>query len=1104
MWVLGFATLLSQSTLLADVTGTILGLVRDASGAVVPGVRIAATNVDTNLVTEAAADAVGQYRILALPVGKYKVQATFSGFQTFVATGIVLEVNQQRRVDIVLQPGATEQSITVNADPVQVETTSTQLGLVIEEKKILELPLNGRSYLDLLSLQPGVAPQSTRGEGPGTVSVNGQRENSNGFLVNGGDVSGVGNFEAQIQPNLDAIQEFRVITNSFDAEYGRFSGAITNAITKSGSNSIHGSVFEFLRNDKMDARGFFDSDKGALKRNQFGYAVGGPAIKDKLFWFTDYQGTRLVNGGTASEIQVPSLAERQGNIGVQNLTGNVNGAYWAQVLSTRLGRTVRDGEPYASVFPGGIIPQNAWSPAAKGTAQFIPEPTRGDNIYASAAASTTNSDNLLGQHVDLVNRLTGNWSFYYFYDGTSIVDPYAGGSFPGFASDQSTKRHQAVVSNTKILGPTAVNEFRINFVRIRVDTVPKEANIPSLESMGFVTGEGTLGINNSGPAGLAGIPSIALNNFSFGSVSPSISAQNTYQITDGFSKIKGRHTFKFGADFRYYQMNQRNSGAPVGSFNFNGSETGYDIADYLLGAPNGYTQASLQILDSRSKYGGAYVQDSINVAPHLTINVGLRWEFSQPWYDTQDKIVALVPGQQSVMYPTAPTGLVYPGDHGVARTLAPTRYNNLAPRLGIAYSPGATGGFAGKLFGGPGKTSIRLGAGIFYTAIQDQTLYWILGTAPFGEYWGSSAPPLLEEPFRTRSTGESQGQPFPFTPPVPGSEAARHFDFSPYLPLVSTLGYATDNDLPYGIDYNLTIQREIRGKMVASIGYVGTLGRKLIAIQEANPGSPSLCLSLRGSAVMPDTPQCGPYMEDTTFTRADGSLVQGTRSPFGHAFGTTYYEGNWANSDYNSLQASLERRAGDSFLLFAYTFSKAMDNASFFNNRMNFANHSLSRSLSNFDGTHNFVASYSYMIPFDRMFGAAPKALVRGWSVAGITRFATGIPVFVYESDDRSLTGTSGLDRPDFVGPLNIVADPRGPEHRWFTGRRLHAGAAGTVRHRQPALLPWPRPEQLAVVAAQEHCYPRKHESAVPGRTLQRVQSRPIRSSKRDVVASFE
>jgi hypothetical protein len=1044
---------MSTSVLMADVTGSILGVVTDPSAAVIQGVRVTATNVDTNLATEAVTDVAGQYRLLSLPIGSYKVQATFAGFQSFVATGIVLSVDEQRRVDIVLQVGATQQEVSVNAAALQVETTNTQLGDVIDQKKITELPLNGRSFIDLLGLQTGVAPASSRNEGVGTISVNGQRENSNGFLINGGDVSGAANFEAGVQPNLDSIQEFRLITNSFDAEYGRFSGALMNTITKSGNNRIHGTAFEFLRNDDMDARGFFDTGKGALKRNQFGYAVGGPAIKDKLFWFTDYQGDRLVNGGTASAVQVLSNAERQGDVGVQNLTGNVTGSYWAQVLSQRLGRPVQVNEPYAAVFPNGIIPSSAFSPAAKGTIGFIPAPNVGDNTYSSAALSTYSIDHKAGQRVDFLNRLTGNWSGYYYFDDFNSLNPYGGSSFPtGFGSDARDRNQLATLSNTYIVSPTAVNDFRMSYTRIVVRSVPAGSTAPSLESMGFITGAGTLGINNSGPTGYSAVPDINLNNFSFGDPGTSNGIQNTYQIGDNFSKIIGRHTIKFGGEARYYQMNNRNGGDFLGSFSFTGGETGSDIADYLLGAPSGYAQASPQVLDGRSRYAGAFVQDSFRIRSNLTLNIGLRWEFSTPWYDTQNKIVALVPGEQSTQYPTAPRGLVYPGDPGIPNTLAPVRYNNFGPRLGLAYSPNTSQGFLGKLFGGPGKTSIRVGSGMFYTAIQDQTLYWILGTVPFGEYWGSPAPPLFEEPFRTRSTGASQGQPFPYIIPAPGSAAAKNFNFSPYFPLESTLGYEIHNKLPYAIHYNFTVQRQLSNSMLLSVGYVGTLGRHLLSIVEANPGDAALCLSLQGSGVMAGTLQCGRNLEDQTFTRPDGSKVYGTRPTFGSQnFGYSYYESNWANSDYNSLQTSLERHAGNSTFLFGYTWSKSLDNGSFFNDRMNYADHALSRSLSNFDVAHNFIGSYTYAIPFERAFSSLPKRLVQGWSIAGITRLSTGFPIGVIGMYDQSLRGTQGLDTPDFSGSLQFAGDPRTDGHIWMTrsGFSLPAlGDFGTANRR--------------------------------------------------------
>src|SRR5256885_2257939 len=355
---------LCPNALFADVTGSVLGVVRDPSQAVVKGARITITSAQTNLSQQTVSADDGSYRFLSLPVGTYKVNATVQGFQQFNATDIVVKVDDQLRVDITLTVGNIKEEVSVAAGAVQVETESTQLGDVIDSKKMLALPLNGRSYLDLLGLQAGVVPvtsgtmQQDRpvsggySSSVGNLSVNGQRETANAFLVNGGDVSEGRNLGAGLVPNLDSIEEFRLITNSFDAEYGKFSGAIMNAITKSGTNGFHGDVFEFLRNDKFDAKNYFFPGKSELRRNQFGYAAGGPIWKNKLFWFSDYQGTREVSGAEASA-NVPTDAQRQGNFDTSTLTGTVDGGYWAQVLDQRLGNPVGTTgvwEPYS--FPG--------------------------------------------------------------------------------------------------------------------------------------------------------------------------------------------------------------------------------------------------------------------------------------------------------------------------------------------------------------------------------------------------------------------------------------------------------------------------------------------------------------------------------------------------------------------------------------------------------------------------------------------------------------------------------------------------------------------------------------------------------------------------------
>ncbi len=1031
----------------ADVTGSILGVVRDKSAASIVGARVIATNIETNLSKESPSGVDGEYRILALPAGTYRVEASAPGFEQFVQTGVVVNVNDRYRVDITLQVGSIEQKVSVEANSVQVETESTQVGQVVETKQLLALPLNGRSYLDLLGLQAGVAPTTSGsmqqdravsgGLSTGNVSVNGQRETANAFLVNGGDVSEGRNLGAGVVPNLDSIAEFRLITNSFDAEYGKFSGSVMNAITKSGTNGVHGAVFEFLRNDKLDARNFFDPGKAELRRNQFGYAVGGPFVKNKLFWFTDYQGTRQVAGASTGLVTVPTLAERSGNFdpgAFLDPNGNpqvVKGAYWAQVLSQRLGYGVSNGEAYGDctapgdcVFPNGVIPSKAFAKPVPALLKYIPLPNQGASTFADSSQKKTVNDDKQGQRVDFINEKTGNWSFYYHNDSSTVMDPLAAASVPGFPATTPTRAQLGTMSNVKTFGPTAVNEFRASFFRTATITGKPGGSFAKLADLGFVTGIGTLGINPSGPAGFPQtVPPMYFNNFSIGV--PTLTTRqpdNTWHLSDGFSKVLGSHSLKFGGEYRYLQVNERNTCAPNGDFSFNGNETGSDIADFLLGAPASYNQCSQQFLDSRSHYGGAFIQDAYKVKSNLTVNLGLRWEFSMPWYDTQGKIETIVPGLQSTQFPTAPLGWVVPGDPGIPKTLAPTKYNNFGPRVGIAYSPGFSDGVLGKVFGGPGKTSIRASFGIYYTSIEDLNLFYEVGDAPFGLYWVSPVPPMLDQPFQTRSDGTSQTQRFPFHFPTPGDPANKTLDYSTYLPISYSPGYSIHNRLPYAEHYNFSIQRELTRATVMTLAFVGTQGHRLISQYDANPGDPNLCLKLNQ---MGATPTCGPGLESSAFTLPDGSQVLGTRTALGPAFGYgNSYTSNIANSNYNSLQISVERKAADVTLLAAYTYSKAIDDGSGFNDWVNFTNYRLSRSLSSYDLTHNFVLSYNWAVPFARAFRSAPKRLVNGWNLVGISRFSSGFPVGLSQSGDVSLYGSGNTDVPDVVGSVKIQ-DPR-------------------------------------------------------------------------------
>jgi hypothetical protein len=640
-----------------------------------------------------------------------------------------------------------------------------------------------------------------------------------------------------------------------------------------------------------------------------------------------------------------------------------------------------------------------------------------------------------------------------------------------------------VISNTKPFGPTAVNEFRASFFRVSTLTDKPQSSFAQLSDLGFKTGIPT-GINPSGPAGFPQtVPPLFFNNFTIGvNTLTTFQPNNTFQFTDGFSKALGAHTLKFGGEFRYLQINERNTCAPNGDFTFNGAETGSDFADFLIGAPNEYNQCSRQLLDSRTRYGGAYIQDTYKVRSNVTLNLGLRWEVSMPWYDTQGKIETIVPGLQSTQFPTAPLGWVVPGDPGIPSTLAPTRYNNFAPRVGIAYSPGFSDGLAGKIFGGPGKTSIRAAYGLYYTSIEDLNLFYEVGDAPFGLYWVSPQPTLFDEPFVTRADGSLQtpggsttkGR-FPFTFPTPGSPANATLDYSTYIPLSYSPGYDIHNRLPYAEHYDLSIERQLSRNTVLTLSYVGTQGHRLISQYDANPGDRFLCQQLNNLGAIDTSSQgdCGPFGEQDVYALPVGTpapakaftvtcptsgpyvpppgsvCINGTRNFLGPNFSqNNSFTVNLANSNYNSGQISIEHKANSMTFMAAYTYSKAIDNSSAFGQWVNWENPRLTRSLSSFDTTHNFVFSYAWLLPFDRAFANAPKRLTQGWNFSGIVRFTGGFPVPISESsDDLSLTGSSNTDEPNLVGKV-VTYDPRhvvnaNGDHFFFNPSAFDQGPLG-------------------------------------------------------------
>lgn len=1039
-----FLLALASSTWVARaaVGGRISGTISDSSGAVVVGADITALNGATGAVRHTQSDSKGFYSFEDLPIGHYDLEAGKPGFRDYKKLDINVEVNASIGADVSLEVGQATQQVSVNAGTVQIDTSSTQLGEVISGQKMTTVPLDGRSYLDLLALQPGVAPTSSGlYTGAGNVSVNGGRESSNGFMLNGGTVEDGDQGNADIIPNLDSIAEFRIITNNFDAEFGQYSGSQVNVITKSGTNAWHGDVFEFLRNTLLDARNFYSPTRGEYIQNQFGATLGGPILRNKLFFFFDYQGTRQVIGQNSGLISVPSAADRTGNVSdlSSQLTGSVSGSYWAGILSQKLGYAVTTGESYytpgctnpaACVFPNAVVPASAIDPITTNVLPYIPAANTGP-YFSTSSDNLQNIANLGAAHISWVNQsdvLDG----YYYRNGSGGINPYASASFPGFENTVSGWSTMINLGFTKTISSSKLNEARILYLGAQNENGATGPGLRTLQSLGFPAPPA--GIFPLAPS-IQGVPPISTNEFTFGVPNTTQrEARNTYVALDNFSMVKGTHTFKFGGMANYAQITLHLQGYNNGIFNFSGAETGDDFADLLIGAPSYYSQDYEAPMYGRAHYFGLYGEDSWRVKSGLTFNYGLRWEVPTFWGENKGAVVTIVPGLQSVVFPGAPKGLVFPGDPGIPKTLAPTRYNNFAPRLGLAYSPANSGGLLGRLLGGPGNTSIRAAFGFFYTSMENIALQNQTGAAPFGISYSSPVPSLFDTPFIDRATGFDNGQRYPgvtIPGPPPPSHPNNSIDWPNYLPIASYAGTWYKNHVPYSEDYDLSIQRQLGPNSLVMIAYVGTQGHSLLANEEANPGDPALCLSVsQASQVAPGTATCGPFGENGVYTRANGTIINSTRGPLGPAFASDAYWISIAASNYNSLQLTWKYRTGPLEFLAGYTWSKSIDNSSAWTDMLNPNNLRSTRGLSGFNVPQNFVVSYSYALPFANYLGQ--HRLTNGWVLSGITRFSSGQPVTMTEQDDNSLLGTegsgdsAGLDVPNYTpGNLQVGANPR-------------------------------------------------------------------------------
>jgi outer membrane receptor protein involved in Fe transport len=1009
--------LLGLSAAAQQITGSIRGTVVDATGAFVQGASVRAKQTETGLTRTATTDRSGAYLLLELPVGHYQLQVEGKGFQTYNQQGIVLDVNDTATIPVRLAVGAETQHVDVQADAQLIQGTVTSLGKTVSEREVLDLPLNGRNFTQLGLLQPGVVPLTPGlAEAGGSLrdgqayAVNGQRPESNNFLIDGANnFNGVdGGFV--LKPPVDAITEFKILTHNANAEFGNSLGSTTNIITRSGTNRFHGSLWEFLRNDAFDATNYFASTTEPLKQNQFGATFGGPIRKDKTFFFGFYEGFRNRQGETDSST-VPSVAERGGDFSALCISGfDASG-------------TCKDRDPNGdpnqpinqlfnvflnTPFPNNQMPlsQPFANPLSLGLLSLFPLPNSGTNVFTSTQVVRQDS-NQFGVRLDHYLGASDVLNFrYMFSDGNQFNPiPTAGASVPGFPVGQEQRAQNFVAQETHTFSPSTIGVFRFSFLRNKF-LYGERTNHTTPESLGFQ-------YQPSLDAAI-GPPFIQVNGYTtIGDpiTGPRNTYENAYDYSGGLSWVHGRHEMKFGGGFEHLHVNVLQGIATNGFFVFVPFPVVPDaFASFLFGQPIFFLQGRGDFSRGiNGKSFNAYVQDTYKLTPRLTLNAGLRYEMPSPYTEIHNRQTLFVPGRQSTVMPNAPAGLLYPGDAGVPGGLVPTFRKGFAPRVGLAWDPM-----------GSSKWLVTSAYGIFYEP------YYTGQGGPLQS--PISAPPYLQTE-QISSPPPNFADPFNGNPPPLGSFATplTNLTLAPKLPL------------PYSQDWDLNIQRSFGSDLLFEVGYVGTKGTKLPRFIEGNP-----------AVYVPGFDSSGQPL--STSSNADQRrLYSGCTladSPSSCVFSSTGLIAGIANSSYNALETSLKKRFshGISFLA-SYTYSKSIDDASSFNMTgsaskpvagendlaQNPFDLAAERGRSLFDATHRLVLSYQWSLPFwTHPHGWYQQAL-GGWQLNGIATVMSGTPFTVFDSNDVSVQGGApeitgfSANRPDLVSGQDPNSGPRTP-----------------------------------------------------------------------------
>jgi hypothetical protein len=1066
-----------------NLYGSIRGTVKDPSGAAIAGAKVVVTNTGTGISKDTTTANDGSYNFLQLAApAPYAVSVEETGFRKYQAKNIPLNVDQTYVLDIQLELGAVTQTITVKALQTQVEATSGELGTLINDTTMVNMPLNGRNWTDLMQLEPGVVAASDAhgGQGHGNFATNGSEPDQNSYLLNGTDNNDLLFNQVQVNPSPDAIAEFKMVTGTFNAEYGRNSGAILNAVIKSGTNNFHGDGFDFYRDTALNARNFFRTTPAVFHRHQFGGTIGGPIKRDRAFIFFSYQGTRQARPEVSSDCGC-------GNPGATPVfTSAQRGGFFSDVatstgvsaipLTGEGGTVFPAGTAYSTIFPTGHIPASDFDSISSTLMKFVPMPTVG-NLFEFNPVFKQGDDQWLGR---FDANITSKDAFWFYGLGERAHDrqdlPYTGATVPGFPQLDREHWQQYIADWNHTFNGNTLNEARIGYTRFNFKNVfPANPTDPS--SVGFAINPQQLGV------GLPVVSIAGLFSLGFTANGPQPRLDQTYDFTDNFSKVVGKHALKFGFDMRRFQVYNPNQNLIDGSFTFAGSgpfSTGDPGADFVLGLPDHYVQTSGDILNERAQEYYSYAQDQWKVRTNLTLTYGLGWSIDTPMVDNyhgNHAGVAFRPGQQSVVFPTAPAGYVFQGDPGV-HAFGTTKFKHFAPRLGFAYSPNW-----GKLGGGPGKTSIRGGFGLYYNRFNGETAFYTVGAPPFAltSYGIADAgiagtSPVFAAPFTGYAGGGnivSIPNKFPYAPSAtPNWGVLEPLTISVYDPNIS---------IPYAENYSLTVQRQFGGSSILSLGYVGSVGHRLLIADELNPGiNPAGCAA---------NPVC-------VANRATQPVAfPGNYKYPGNIFSSIGEISTVGNSSYNAFEATWDQRLSNGLqFLAAYTYSHALDDGSGFENSSfnggGYGGFGNTRSIDPFnrrlrdygssiyDARQRFVISYVYQIPSVRHFSAMkwlPSRVAEGWQISGIATYQTGFPLDVVDSSIPSLTDSTlqfyctftvvtsfgCWDVPNVVGPLKYENPKTNPTHLWFDPTAFgHAafgsqGNAGRNILRGPGIKNW-------------------------------------------------